>query len=158
MSHMHEPPPLLTLHSTLRGSSLAAPSTRLTMPSPHTGSNFTRRWKGGLFEVPSLLVASQQYRPELARLTPCNQQVFVLQFREMVYITEIIKITILQMIGYGDRTGTQAEPISQGAVSKIKKQFRERGHARQLKKNHPNKLSDDQKLDIMLMLEENPHM
>ncbi|KAJ8962360.1 hypothetical protein NQ318_018343 [Aromia moschata] len=35
--------------------------------------------------------------------------------------------------------------------------FRERGHVRQLKKNPPNKLSDDQKLDVMLMLEENPH-
>ncbi|KAJ8958702.1 hypothetical protein NQ318_016429 [Aromia moschata] len=75
------------------------------------------------------------------------------------------KITILQMIGYGDRTRTQAEvqekflfqekcpelpPISQGT-------FRERGHVRQLKKNPPNKLSDDQKLEVMLMLEENPH-
>ncbi|KAJ8941756.1 hypothetical protein NQ318_023113 [Aromia moschata] len=48
-------------------------------------------------------------------------------------------------------------PISQGTVSKIEKQFRERGHVRQLKKNLPNKLSDDQKLDIILMLEENPH-
>ncbi|KAJ8939139.1 hypothetical protein NQ318_010894 [Aromia moschata] len=80
------------------------------------------------------------------------------------------KITILQMIGYGDITRTQAEvvrlfqekyselpPTSQGTVSKIEKQFRERGHVRQLKKNPPNKLSDDQKLDVMLMLEENPH-
>ncbi|KAJ8962911.1 hypothetical protein NQ318_001322 [Aromia moschata] len=73
------------------------------------------------------------------------------------------------LIGYGDRTRTQAEvvrlfqekypkllPISQGTVSKIEKQFRERGHIRQLKKNPPNKFSDDQKLDVMLMLEENP--
>ncbi|KAJ8949605.1 hypothetical protein NQ318_007367 [Aromia moschata] len=71
------------------------------------------------------------------------------------------RITILQMIGYGDRTRTQAEvvrlfqekypellPISQGTISKIKKQFWERGHVRQLKKNPPNKLSDDQKLEI----------
>ncbi|KAJ8948011.1 hypothetical protein NQ318_011900 [Aromia moschata] len=97
-------------------------------------------------------------------------QVFMLQFREMVYLTEMHKITIQQMIGYGDRTRTQAEvvclfqekypvlpPIYQGTVSKIEKQFRERGHVRHLKKNPPNKLSDDQKLDIMLMLEENPH-
>ncbi|KAJ8960292.1 hypothetical protein NQ318_004017 [Aromia moschata] len=88
----------------------------------------------------------------------------------MVYLTEMHKITILQMIGYGDRTRTQAEvvhlfqeeypelpPISQGIVSKIEKQFGERGHVWQLKKNLPNKLSDDQKLDVMLMLEENPH-
>ncbi|KAJ8944638.1 hypothetical protein NQ318_004728 [Aromia moschata] len=80
------------------------------------------------------------------------------------------KITIMQMIGYGDRTRREAEvvrlfqekypelpPISQGTVSKIEKQFRERGHVRQLKKNPPNKLSDDQKLDVMLMLGENPH-
>ncbi|KAJ8938064.1 hypothetical protein NQ318_014545 [Aromia moschata] len=44
-----------------------------------------------------------------------------------------------------------------GTISKIEKQFRDRGHVRQLKKNPPNKLSDDQKLDVMLMLEENPH-
>ncbi|KAJ8945980.1 hypothetical protein NQ318_017096 [Aromia moschata] len=66
------------------------------------------------------------------------------------------KITSLQMIGYGDRTRTQAEvvrlfqeiypellPISQGTVSKIEKQFRERGYVRQLKKNHPNKLKEN---------------
>ncbi|KAJ8951261.1 hypothetical protein NQ318_008164 [Aromia moschata] len=65
-----------------------------------------------------------------------------------------------QMIGYGERTRTQAEvvrliqekypelpPICQGTISKIEKQFRERGHVRQLKNNPPNKLSDDQKLD-----------
>ncbi|KAJ8943067.1 hypothetical protein NQ318_015322 [Aromia moschata] len=70
----------------------------------------------------------------------------------------------LEMISYGDRIRTQAEvvrlfqekypelpPISQGTVSKML--FKERGHVRQLKKNPPNKLSDDQKLDIMLMLE-----
>ncbi|KAJ8943494.1 hypothetical protein NQ318_016274 [Aromia moschata] len=65
----------------------------------------------------------------------------------MVYLAEMHKITILQMIGYGDRTRTQAEvvrlcqekypelpPISQGT-----------------------EISDNQKLDVMLMLEENPH-
>ncbi|KAJ8936530.1 hypothetical protein NQ318_013461, partial [Aromia moschata] len=30
---------------------------------------------------------------------------------EMVYLTEMYKITILQMIGYGDRTRTQAEVV-----------------------------------------------
>ncbi|KAJ8935880.1 hypothetical protein NQ318_007237 [Aromia moschata] len=95
--------------------------------------------------------------------TSSQRAVFVLQFREMVYLTEMHKITILQMIGYGDRTRTHAEvarlfqekypelpPISQGT-------FRERGHVRQLKKNPPNQLSDDQKLDVMLMLKENRH-
>ncbi|KAJ8940119.1 hypothetical protein NQ318_009833 [Aromia moschata] len=83
----------------------------------------------------------------------------------MVYLTEMHKITILQMIGYRDRTRTQAEvvrlfqekylelpPISQGTVipgtwtctaANVK--------------NPPNKLNDDQKLDVILMLEENPH-
>ncbi|KAJ8935749.1 hypothetical protein NQ318_000575 [Aromia moschata] len=55
------------------------------------------------------------------------------------------------MIGYGERTRTQAEvvrlfqekypellPIFRGTVSKIEKQFRKRGHVRQLKKNPPN--------------------
>ncbi|KAJ8948409.1 hypothetical protein NQ318_009920 [Aromia moschata] len=55
--------------------------------------------------------------------------VFVLQFSKMVYLTGMHKITILQMIGYGDRRRTQAEvvrlfqekypelpPISQGTV------------------------------------------
>ncbi|KAJ8939594.1 hypothetical protein NQ318_010601 [Aromia moschata] len=50
---------------------------------------------------------------------------------------------------------SELPPISQGTVSKIEKQFRERGYVRQLMKNPPNKLSDDQKLDVMLMLEEN---
>ncbi|KAJ8955560.1 hypothetical protein NQ318_001390 [Aromia moschata] len=87
----------------------------------------------------------------------------------MIYLTEMHKITILQMIGYGDRQlrrRTQAEvvrlyqekypellPISQGTVKAVSG----RGHVRQVKKNPPNKLSDDHKLDVMLMLEENPH-
>ncbi|KAJ8953930.1 hypothetical protein NQ318_019170 [Aromia moschata] len=71
------------------------------------------------------------------------------------------KITILQMIGYGDRTRTQTEVVRlfQEKISGFRRylKFRERGHVRQLKKNPPNKLSDDQKLDVMPMLEENPH-
>ncbi|KAJ8935863.1 hypothetical protein NQ318_015974 [Aromia moschata] len=63
------------------------------------------------------------------------------------------KITIMQML----EKYPELPPISQGTVSKIEKQFRKRGHVRQLKKNPPNKLSDDQKLDVTLMLEENPH-
>ncbi|KAJ8937817.1 hypothetical protein NQ318_003721 [Aromia moschata] len=59
------------------------------------------------------------------------------------------KTTILQMIGYGDRTRTQAGdvrlfqenypellPISQGIVSKIERQFRERGHVRQMPRHN----------------------
>ncbi|KAJ8956910.1 hypothetical protein NQ318_014328, partial [Aromia moschata] len=57
----------------------------------------------------------------------------------MVYLTEIHKITILQMIGYGDRTRMQAEvvrlfeikypespPISQGTVIERKSSLDER--------------------------------
>ncbi|KAJ8933181.1 hypothetical protein NQ318_006475 [Aromia moschata] len=59
-------------------------------------------------------------------------RIFMLQFREMVYLTEVHKITILQMIDFGDRTRTQAEvvrlfqekylelpPISQSTVMMI---------------------------------------
>lgn len=66
----------------------------------------------------------------------------------MVHLTEMHKITILQMIGYGDKTRTQMEvsrlfhekfpnlpPVSQGIISKIEKQFRELGHVRQIKKS-----------------------
>ncbi|KAJ8962078.1 hypothetical protein NQ318_018028, partial [Aromia moschata] len=83
-----------------------------------------------------------------------------------VYLTEMHKITILQMIGYGDRTRTQIEvvrlfqekfpelpSISQGTRSS----FGNVDMYGSKKKNPPNKLIDDQKLDVMLMLEENPH-
>ncbi|KAJ8937799.1 hypothetical protein NQ318_015800 [Aromia moschata] len=83
----------------------------------------------------------------------------------MVYLTEIHKIMILQMIGYGDRTRTQVAvvrlfqekypelpPISQGTV------ISGTWTCTAAKEKNPlNKLSDDQKLDLMLMLEENPH-
>lgn len=88
----------------------------------------------------------------------------------MVYLTERHKIIILQMIGYGDRTRTQADvarlfreefpdmpPISQGTISKIEKQFRENGHVRQMKKQPSNALDDNTKLDVMLLFQENPH-
>ncbi|KAJ8947682.1 hypothetical protein NQ318_009567 [Aromia moschata] len=72
----------------------------------------------------------------------------------MVYLTEMHKITILQMIVVRlfHEKYPELPPISQSTVSKIEKQFRERGHVRQLKKNHLNKLSDDQKLDECLCL------
>lgn len=88
----------------------------------------------------------------------------------MVHLTEMHKITILQMIGYGDNTRTQMEvaslfhekfpnlpPISQGTISKIEKQFRELGHVRQIKKVAANAISDNTKLDVMLEFKENPH-
>lgn len=88
----------------------------------------------------------------------------------MVRLTEMHKITVIQMIGYGDRTRTQQEvtrlfhekfpdlpPISQGTISKIEKQFREFGHVRQIKKPAANALSDEIKVDVMLEFMENPH-
>ncbi|KAJ8955669.1 hypothetical protein NQ318_008538 [Aromia moschata] len=44
--------------------------------------------------------------------------------------------------------------ISQGTVSTIWKQIRERGHVLQLKRNPPKKLSDDQKLDAHALITE----
>ncbi|VEN42073.1 unnamed protein product, partial [Callosobruchus maculatus] len=65
----------------------------------------------------------------------------------MVYLTEMHKIIILQMIGYGDNTRTQKEvarsfhekfpnlpAVSQGTISNIEKQFRELGYVRQIRK------------------------
>ncbi|KAJ8944358.1 hypothetical protein NQ318_011490 [Aromia moschata] len=93
---------------------------------------------GGVIETASKEISG----PRVASVANNKKKVFVLQFREMVYLTEMHKITILQMIGYGDRTRTQAEvvrrfqekypelpPIFQGTISIIEKQFRERGHS-----------------------------
>ncbi|KAJ8950837.1 hypothetical protein NQ318_012703 [Aromia moschata] len=41
-------------------------------------------------------------------MTSCN---FSCCNSEMVYLTEMHKITILQMIGYGERTRTRAEVV-----------------------------------------------
>ncbi|KAJ8945050.1 hypothetical protein NQ318_019046 [Aromia moschata] len=71
------------------------------------------------------------------------------------------KITILQMIGYGDRTRTQAEVVRlfQDTYPELPpiSQVSGKWTCTAAKKNPPNKFSDDQKLDVMLMLEENPH-
>lgn len=39
----------------------------------------------------------------------CHFNLLTLQIRNMVYLTEMHKITILQIIGYGDKTGTHFE-------------------------------------------------
>ncbi|KAJ8934949.1 hypothetical protein NQ318_000486 [Aromia moschata] len=41
----------------------------------------------------------------------CEVSLYMLQFREEIYLTEIHKIPILQMIACGDGTRTQAEVI-----------------------------------------------
>lgn len=67
--------PLLTLHSILNGSSFAAPRTFRPVPSPQIGSYLIFKWKGGLLAVPCLFVASQQYRPDIRRFTPCKKTI-----------------------------------------------------------------------------------
>lgn len=65
-------------------------------------------------------------------------------------LTEMHIITVLQMIGCGDKTRTQMEVthlfhekfpnlplLSQGTISKIEKQFCELGHVRKIKKQLP---------------------
>ncbi|KAJ8952210.1 hypothetical protein NQ318_022660 [Aromia moschata] len=76
---------------------------------------------------------------ELLHILRYMLEIFVLQFREMVYLTEMQKITISRKI-----SGVAAD-----LSDKIERQFRERGYVRQLQKNPPNKLSDDQKLDFL---------
>lgn len=39
----------------------------------------------------------------------CHFNLLTLQIRNMVYLTEMHKLTILQMTGYGDKTGTHFE-------------------------------------------------
>lgn len=88
----------------------------------------------------------------------------------MAYLTEMHKITVLQMIGYGDNTRTQNEvsrlfqerfpdlpPISQGTISKIEKQFRDFGHVRRIRKTSSKAISNNIKLDALLEFEDDPH-
>lgn len=90
---------------------------------------------------------------------------------KMPYLTERHKIEILMMIGYGDRTRTQNEvthlfrekypnlpPISRSTVSKIEKQFRENGHFRQTNNHRRSALSEEVKINVLLSVEENPHV
>ncbi|KAJ8951367.1 hypothetical protein NQ318_009303 [Aromia moschata] len=58
----------------------------------------------------SWIIAARDYETLLSAI---RNEIFVLQFREMVYLTEMQKITILQMVGYGDRTRTHAEVVRQ---------------------------------------------
>lgn len=88
----------------------------------------------------------------------------------MVYLSEMHKIEILQMIGYGDRARTQTEvthlfrekypdlpPISQSTVSKIERQFRENGHVRKTSTHRQTALSEDIKIDVLLAVQDNPN-
>ncbi|KAJ8954845.1 hypothetical protein NQ318_023408 [Aromia moschata] len=87
----------------------------------------------------------------------------------MSYLTESLKIEILMMIGYGDRARTQCEvvrlfrethpdlpPLNQGTISKIEAQYREMGHVRKVPSKRQAVVDDDTKLNLLLVLEENP--
>lgn len=87
----------------------------------------------------------------------------------MVKLTETQRLDVLIMIGCGDRIRTQKEvcelfnikypdtEISQSAVSKIEKKFRESGHVRDLPRSGRPSISEDKKLNMILAIEENPH-
>ncbi|KAL1488770.1 hypothetical protein ABEB36_014569 [Hypothenemus hampei] len=88
----------------------------------------------------------------------------------MGYLTEALKIEILMMIGYGDRSRTQAEvaasfqethpdlpPISQGTISKTEVRYREMGHVRETpRQRQPRVMNEDKQLNVLLALQENP--
>ncbi|KAJ8958701.1 hypothetical protein NQ318_016428, partial [Aromia moschata] len=65
--------------------------------------------------------------------------------------------TVLKILKYEKKRPYKMQAVQELLEDDPDRRFQERGHVRQLKKNLPNKLSDDQKLDVMLMLEENPH-
>ncbi|KAJ8939118.1 hypothetical protein NQ318_012358 [Aromia moschata] len=87
----------------------------------------------------------------------------------MYYLTELLKIEILMMIGCGDRARTQCEvvrlfrethpdspPLNQGTISKIEAQYRDMGHVRKVPSKRHDVVDDDTKLNLLLALEENP--
>lgn len=87
----------------------------------------------------------------------------------MARLTVTQKIEILILIGCRDKTRTQQEvcdlfnakypdrPISQSTVSKIESKFRETGDVKDIPKPGRPNVSEDQKLNILLSMEDNPH-
>ena len=89
----------------------------------------------------------------------------------MGYLTESLKIEILMMIGFGDRSRTQAEvaalfherhpdlpAISQSTISKIENRYREVGHVRDIPRVRQSRVMDeDTQLNVLLTLQENPN-
>lgn len=85
-------------------------------------------------------------------------------------LTDTERIEILIMIGCGDKVRTQTEvrnlfnakypnrePVSQSAISKIEKKFRETGHVKDLPKSGRKSIPEAKKLDVVLAFQENPH-
>lgn len=87
----------------------------------------------------------------------------------MAHLTETQRIEILILIGCGDKTRTQQEvcnlfntkypdrPISQSAVSKIERKFRETGHVKHMSNAGRPNIDENIKLNIALGLEEDAH-
>ena len=88
-----------------------------------------------------------------------------------MHLTEKERIEVLIMIGFGDRVRTQQEvcdlfnanhpdrpPITRSTVSKIELKFAEHGNVRDLPKGRPAKVSEDSKIDVLLEIQNNPHV
>ena len=86
----------------------------------------------------------------------------------MVKLSEMQRIEILMMIGYGDRMRTQIEvcqlfnhkypdqQISQSTVSRVEQKFRNVGHVRDLPRSGRPNHSEETRLNILLSVEDNP--
>lgn len=80
------------------------------------------------------------------------------------------RIEILMMIGYGDRVRTQHDvcvlfnhkypdrPINQSVVSKIEKKFQNTGSVEDRPKTGRPVINEETKLNVLLAVEENPHI
>lgn len=85
-------------------------------------------------------------------------------------LSEIERIEILMMVGYGDRKRSTFEvcelfnnvhqeraPISRSTVSKIVLKFTETGSVRDRLKSGRPKICDETKLNVLLSYQDNPH-
>lgn len=87
----------------------------------------------------------------------------------MAHLTITQRIEILIYLGCENLTRSQQEvcdmfnakypnrPITQSTVSKIKNKFRETGDIKNISTGGRPKISENQQLNILLQLEENPH-
>lgn len=97
----------------------------------------------------------------------------ILYLHKMDHLTETQRIEILMILGYGDRMRTQQEvcnifndkypdrnPLTRSTVSKVFKKFRESGHVKDAAHyGRPKSATDgDKALNVLLSLEENPHL
>lgn len=84
------------------------------------------------------------------------------------YLSEANRIEILMMIGFGDRSRTQAEvarlfhenhpdlpAINRSTVSKIENQYRELGHVRPRPRQRQPAIDDDERINVLLSVQEN---